>query len=66
MNYKKKNEDALRIETLKLAVTNATAKATAMAETLGRKLGKATLAEEQGYSMRAPDMRPYLAKSMMA
>jgi len=66
LNYRKKNEDVLRIETLRLAVANAAAKAGAMAETLGRKLGKAILAEEQGYSMRAPDTRQYLAKSMAA
>ena len=64
LNYRKKDEDSLRVETLRLAVVNATAKAAAMAETLGRKLGKAILAEEQGYSMRAPDSRQYLAKSM--
>ncbi len=64
LNYRKKDEDSLRVETLKLAVANATAKAAAMAETLGRRLGKAVLAEEQGYSMQAPDARQYLAKSM--
>ena len=64
LNYRKRNEDGLRVETLKLAVANATAKAAAMAETLGRKLGKAILVEEQGYSMRAPDSRQFLAKSM--
>ena len=64
LNYKKRDEDSLRVETLKQAVVNATAKAAAMAETLGRKLGKAILAEEQGYSMRAPDSRQFLAKSM--
>jgi len=66
LNYRKKNEDQLRIETLKLAVANAAAKAEAMAVTLGRKLGKAILAEEQGYSMNAPDTRLYLSKSMAA
>lgn len=64
LNYKKKNEDALRIETLVSATANAAAKANAMAAALGRKLGKAVVVEEQGYSMRAPDARSYLAKSM--
>jgi len=64
LDYRKKNEDALRVEMLKQAVTNAMDKAAAMAETLGRKLGKAISVEEQGYSMRAPDTRAFLAKSM--
>jgi len=66
LDYRKKNEDVLRVETLKKAVANAALKAQAMAETLGRKLGKAISVEEQGYSMRAPDSRLYLAKSMGA
>ena len=37
-----------------------------MAETLGRKLGKAIGVEEQGYSLRAPDTRLYMAKAMGA
>jgi len=64
LDYRKKNEDALRVEMLKQAIANAMDKAAAMAETLGRKLGKAISAEEQGYSMRAPDTRTFLAKSM--
>ena len=64
LDYRKKNEDALRVEMLKQAIANAMDKAAAMAETLGRKLGKAISVEEQGYSMRAPDTRTFLAKSM--
>lgn len=63
LDYRKKNEDALRIETLKIAVANAAGKAAAMAGVLGRKLGKAITVEEQGYSMRAPDTRLYMAKA---
>jgi len=63
LDYRKKNEDSLRVETLTLAVANASAKARAMAEALGRKLGKAISVEEQGYSMRAPDSRLYMAKA---
>jgi uncharacterized protein YggE len=63
LTYKKKNEDALRVETLKKAVANAAGKAAAMAEVLGRKLGKAITVEEQGYAMRAPDTRMYMAKA---
>lgn len=66
LDYRKKNEDALRVEMLRQAVANAMDKAAAMAETLGRKLGKAISVEEQGYSMRAPDTRAFLAKSMSA
>ncbi|HWR10824.1 MAG TPA: SIMPL domain-containing protein [Rectinemataceae bacterium] len=66
LDYRKKNEDILRVETLRKAVANAAQKAQAMAETLGRRLGKAISVEEQGYSMRAPDSRLYLAKSMGA
>ena len=64
LDYRKKNEDALRVDMLKQAVANAMDKAAAMAETLGRKLGKAISVEEQGYSMRAPDTRALMAKSM--
>jgi len=64
LDYRKKNEDALRVEMLKQAIGNAMDKAAAMAETLGRKLGKAISVEEQGYSMCAPDTRVFLAKSM--
>jgi len=64
LDYRKKNEDALRVEMLRQAVANAMDKAAAMAETLGRKLGKAITVEEQGYSMRAPDTRAFLAKWM--
>ena len=64
LDYRKKNEDALRVEMLKQAVANAMDKAEAMVAVLGRRLGKAITVEEQGYSMRAPDTRAFLAKSM--
>ncbi len=65
LDYRKKNEDELRIETLKRAVANAAAKASAIAATLGRTLGPAISVEEQGYSLRAPDSRLFLAKAAM-
>jgi len=65
LDYRKKNEDELRIETLKRAVANATAKASAIAATMGGTLGPAISVEEQGYSLRAPDSRLYLAKAAM-
>jgi uncharacterized protein YggE len=66
LSYRKKNEDELRIETLKRAVANAAAKASAIAATLGGTLGPAISVEEQGYSMRAPDSRLFLAKAAAA
>ncbi len=54
LDYRKKNEDALRVEMLKQAIGNAMDKAEAMVAVLGRRLGKAVTVEEQGYSMRAP------------
>jgi uncharacterized protein YggE len=66
LSYRKKNEDELRIETLKRAVANAAAKASAIAATLGGTLGPAISVEEQGYSMRAPDSRLFLAKGVAA
>lgn len=65
LDYRKKNEDELRVETLKRAVANAAAKAAAIAATLGRTLGPAISVEEQGYSLRAPDSRLFLAKAAM-
>lgn len=65
LDYRKKNEDELRVETLKRAVANAAAKAAAIAATLGRTLGPAVSVEEQGYSLRAPDSRLFLAKAAM-
>lgn len=66
LSYGKKDEEGLRIETLKKAVVNATDKAAAMAEALGRSLGAAILVEEQGFSMQTPDSRVFLAKAMDA
>ncbi|PKL06302.1 MAG: hypothetical protein CVV53_04980 [Spirochaetae bacterium HGW-Spirochaetae-9] len=66
LNYGKKDEESLRFATLQQAVANAMKKAAAMAETLGRKLGKALTVEEEGFSLRAPDTRTYMAKAMVA
>jgi len=66
LTYGKKDEESLRVATLQQAVANAMTKAAAIAETLGRKLGKAISVEEQGYSLRAPDTRVYMAKAMVA
>ena len=66
LNYGKKDEESLRVATLREAVANAMRKAAAIAETLGRKLGKAVSVDEEGYSLRAPDTRAYMAKAMVA
>lgn len=66
LNYGKKDEEGLRVATLQAAVANARTKAAAIAETLGRKLGKALTVEEEGSSLRAPDTRVYMAKAMVA
>lgn len=66
LQYKKRDEESLRLEVLKNAVRNAMDKAGAIAETLGQELGKAVTVEEQAYSMRTPDTRVFLAKAMAA
>ncbi|MDP2790845.1 MAG: SIMPL domain-containing protein [Rectinemataceae bacterium] len=66
LTYGKKDEESLRVATLQQAVANAMKKAAAIAETLGRKLGKALTVEEEGSALRAPDTRAYMAKAMVA
>lgn len=63
LDYRKKNEDSLRIEVLVKALEAARQKALAMAYALGRTLGQALTVEEQGYTMRSPDSRMYSLKS---
>lgn len=64
LDYRKKNEDSLRIDVLVQAIGVARQKAMAMAAALGRNLGQALTVEEQGYSMRSPDSRLYSSKAL--
>lgn len=66
LTYGKKDEESLRVATLQQAVVNAMTKAAAIAETLGRKLGKAISVQEEGSSLHAPDTRVYMAKAIGA
>lgn len=64
MQYRKRDEASLRMEILGKAAENARAKALALAEALGLKLGKALAVEEQGFYMQTPDTRMYSAKGL--
>lgn len=66
LSYQKRDAQAMEIELYQKAVLNAMEKATALAQTLGMKLGKAIIVEEQSFSAQSQDERVFFTKAMAA